>query len=297
MPRLDAIQMRVITDLRCVEYHRHGHPERPARISRSLEKLKAQKELPIAWTDTAPEAPDAAILRAHSEEHLKAVKNAVFDLDADTPAHPGIDGHSRRAAGGALAALKAARAGEHGFSLLRPPGHHATRDTAMGFCYFNSIAIAVLEAVHAGAGKVAVFDFDVHHGNGTEAILLDQPDCAFFSVHQFPAYPGTGQRHRNNCYNYPVKPGADRKTYRAALTQAMDEMRRFKPDIIAVSAGFDAYKDDPLSDEPLEAEDYLWLGESVKGFGVPAFSVLEGGYSDALPDLIFSYLKGLEGKK
>jgi acetoin utilization deacetylase AcuC-like enzyme len=167
----------------------------------------------------------------------------------------------------------------------------------MGFCYLNSVAIAVLEALSTGAFKAAaVFDFDVHHGNGTEAILLDHPHTAYFSVHQHPAYPGTGSRPIKNSRNYPMAPGSTRDAYRHTLSLALEEIKGFKPDLIAVSAGFDAYRRDPLADEPLEAEDYHWLGESIRKFGVPTFSILEGGYSSDLPELIFAYLKGLEAK-
>jgi acetoin utilization deacetylase AcuC-like enzyme len=287
--------MKIITDNRCTEYSRPGHPERPQRISRTVEKLREQKELAMDWVEPLAVSQES-ILRAHSAEHVARIKEAPYDFDADTPAYARIYEHAERSTGGALHALKLARQGEVAFSLLRPPGHHATRDQAMGFCYLNSIAIAALEGLHSGASRVAIFDFDVHHGNGTEAILLDRPHCAYFSVHQYPAYPGTGARSMKNSYNYPVAPGATQETYRAALSQAMDEMKKFKPDLIGVSAGFDAYRRDPLSDEPLEAEDFHWLGESVRKFGVPAFSLLEGGYSNDLPDLIFAYLKGLNGK-
>jgi acetoin utilization deacetylase AcuC-like enzyme len=260
-----------------------------------LEKLRAQTELPIDWAEPLP-VNDATILRAHSEKHLASIKQPAEDFDADTPAYPNIFEHSARSVGGALHALAAARRGEIAFSLLRPPGHHATREHAMGFCFLNSVAIAVLEALATGAKNVAVLDFDVHHGNGTEAILLERPQCAYFSVHQHPAYPGTGLRPIKNSFNYPVPPGVTRETYRGFLTDALEAMKKFKPDLIAVSAGFDAYRRDPLSDEPLEAEDFHWLGEQVRGFGVPAFSLLEGGYSSELPELIFAYLKGLNGK-
>ncbi|MEW6157180.1 MAG: histone deacetylase, partial [Verrucomicrobiota bacterium] len=205
--------MNVITDQRCTEYSRRGHPERPQRILKTVERLKSQTELPIQWLD--PIAPgDEVILRAHSNEHLKNVTSPADDFDADTPAYPNIIDHARRGVGGALQALRLAREGKKAFSLLRPPGHHATRNQAMGFCFLNSIAIAALEAKASGVAKVAVYDFDVHHGNGTEAILLDQPGCAFFSIHQYPAYPGTGASHLRNCYNYPVPPGSTRETYR-----------------------------------------------------------------------------------
>jgi acetoin utilization deacetylase AcuC-like enzyme len=183
------------------------------------------------------------------------------------------------------------------FSLLRPPGHHATPDRAMGFCYLNSIAIAALEALATGTKRVAVFDFDVHHGNGTEAVLLNHPHTAFYSIHQHPCYPGTGTRHAgDNCFNYPVAPHTPREEYRAVLAKALAELGRFKPDVVAVSAGFDAYAHDPLAQETLEEEDFHWLGASVRKLGIATFSVLEGGYSRELPNLILAYLKGLAGK-
>ncbi|MBI3880824.1 MAG: histone deacetylase [Verrucomicrobia bacterium] len=224
-------------------------------------------------------------------------ESALADFDGDTPAHPDIFDHASRSVGAALAALAAARQGETVFSLMRPPGHHATSDRVMGFCYFNNIAIAALEALATGAKRVAVFDFDVHHGNGTEAILVDRPGAAFFSIHQHPCYPGTGTGDvGKNCFNFPVAPRTPRDEYRKVLTRALDGLKKFKPEIVFVSAGFDAYVRDPLAQETLEAEDFHWLGENVRTLGVPAVSLLEGGYSTALPDLIFAYLQGLAGK-
>src|ERR1051325_179976 len=179
--------MKIITDERCIDYSAPGHPERPARISRTLERLRAQKELPLVWAEPLP-VEDEIILRAHSTEHLQRVKEAASDFDGDTPAYPKIFEHAQRSIGGALQAMKAARDGETAFSLLRPPGHHATRDHAMGFCYLNSIGIAALEALATGTRKVAVFDFDVHHGNGTEAILMNRSGAVFYSIHQHPCY-------------------------------------------------------------------------------------------------------------
>ena len=167
----------------------------------------------------------------------------------------------------------------------------------MGFCFLNSIAIAALEAQTTGSRKVAVYDFDVHHGNGTEAILLNKPDTAFFSIHQHPCYPGTGTKNvGSNCFNYPVAPQTPREEYRKVLRRALDELGKFKPDLVAVSAGFDAYLRDPIAQETLEAEDFYWMAQEIRKLGVPVMSILEGGYSRDLPDLIFAYLKGLEGK-
>ena len=289
--------MKIITDERCTGYRRAGHPEKPQRVSRTLERLRSQTDLPLTWAEPLADVEDAVMLRAHSPELLRRVKAGEGDFDGDTPAHPGIFDHAQRSIGGALRALAAARQGEMAFSLMRPPGHHATRDRAMGFCYLNSVAIAALEAVATGTRKVAVFDFDVHHGNGTEAILLDQPQTVFFSIHQHPCYPGTGSGPvGQNCFNYPVAPGTPRQEYRSVLQRALADLRKAGPDLVAVSAGFDAYARDPLAQETLEAEDFHWLGESMRGLGVPVFSLLEGGYSLDLPELILAYLQGLSGR-
>jgi acetoin utilization deacetylase AcuC-like enzyme len=286
--------MKIITDIRCAEYSAPGHPENPRRILAALEGLKSQMVLPLAWADPLP-VEDASLLRSHSRQHLQRLELPV-DLDVDTPTHPQIAAHARRAAGGALRALQSARAGEMAFSLMRPPGHHAGRDRAMGFCYLNSAAIAALEARAAGFERVAVFDFDVHHGNGTEEILLDKPGCAFFSIHQVPCFPGTGRADRGgNCFNYPVPPGTPRAEYRAILERAFERLWQYRPDLVAVSAGFDSYRNDPLAEETLEAEDFHWLGETLRGLAVPCFSILEGGYSAELPQLILAYLLGLAG--
>jgi len=287
--------VKIITDERCTGYESRAHPERPARIAKSLEKLRAQKELPISWAEPLP-VEEEILLCAHSKAHLARLEQRE-DFDGDTPAYPNIAEHARRSVGGALAALESARKGETAFSLLRPPGHHATRDRAMGFCYLNSIAIAVLQALAGGAAKVAVYDFDVHHGNGTEAILLSQPRASFFSIHQHPCYPGTGSRNvGNNCFNYPVAPHTGRTEYRSVLTRALKDLTTSKPELIALSAGFDAYARDPLAQETLEEEDYYWIGQSIGKLAIPVVAVLEGGYSHELPDLILAFLKGLDGR-
>ncbi|HWV98356.1 MAG TPA: hypothetical protein VNZ64_01565 [Candidatus Acidoferrum sp.] len=287
--------MTVITDERCTGFSHPGHPERPERISLSLRKLRSQTELPLVWEPPAP-VEDATILRAHLPEHLARL-DEPRDFDADTPCFPQIGQYARASAGAGLAALNAARAGQSVFSLMRPPGHHATRARAMGFCYLSNIAIVALEALATGTKRIAVYDFDVHHGNGTEAILLNQPGAAFFSIHQFPCYPGTGTRNLgNNCFNYPVPPQTPRTEYRHVLSSALENLQSFKPDMVAVSAGFDCYAHDPLAQETLEVEDFYWLGQALRGLGLPVFSLLEGGYSNELPELIFAYLKGIEGK-
>jgi acetoin utilization deacetylase AcuC-like enzyme len=287
--------MKIITDEACTGYSRPGHPEKPARITRTLEKLRAQTELSITWTKPGP-VDDAAILRAHAPELLASL-NTAEDFDADSPAYPGIANYARASVGAGLEAMRSARNGESAFSLMRPPGHHATRNRIMGFCYLNNIAIAALDALAGGVKRVAIFDFDVHHGNGTEDILLNRDGAAFYSIHQFPAYPETGRGNvGKNCFNYPVPPALPRGDYRDVFSSALEQLKQFKPELIGVSAGFDAYARDPLAQETLEAEDFYWLGQKIRALNIPTFSLLEGGYSRDLPDLIFSYLKGLEGK-
>ena len=287
--------MKIITDEASVTYSHPGHPERPQRVSMTLQKLREQDGLPISWEKPAP-VEDKVLLRGHSQDHLNRLQEPE-DFDNDTPYYPKIHERARAAVGAALQALNAARAGDLAFSLIRPPGHHATRHRAMGFCYLNNPALAVFEALATGTKRIAVYDFDVHHGNGTEALLLNKPGAACFSIHQFPCYPGTGNRNvGDNCYNYPVPPRTPREEYRKVLSSALDELKKFKPELVVISAGFDAYARDPLAQETLEAEDYYWLGKAIAGLGIPFFSLLEGGYSNDLPELIFSYLKGTAGK-
>ncbi len=286
--------MKIITHNRCVEYEHPGHPERPARITRTLRRLRAQKVLSVDWVDPLP-VDEQLLLKAHSQKLLDRLAQHL-DFDMDTPSYPDIAQHARRSVGGALQALELARKKQPSFSLLRPPGHHATREKAMGFCYLNNIALATLAARAAGIDKVAVFDFDVHHGNGTEDILVDHPGVLFVSIHQFPAYPGTGRRNRgSNCLNFPVPPSLARKDYRDVALRAIEKLQDFQPDLVAVSAGFDAYARDPLCQQQLEPEDFHWFGKTFRDLGYPMFSLLEGGYSDDLPELILAYLRGLEG--
>lgn len=288
--------VKIIVDERCTGYSRAGHPENPRRIAATIGMLRSQTDLPVTWVTPGEGVPDEIILRAHAPEMLTRL-TVPEDFDADTPFHDDIATFARASVSASLEALLAARSGETVFSLMRPPGHHATRTKSMGFCYLNNLAIATLEALAMGSKRVAVLDFDVHHGNGTEEILLNRRGVEFFSIHQHPAYPHTGATNAgHNCFNYPVAPGTVRETYRAMLARALDDLRSYRPEIIAVSAGFDAYVRDPLAEGTLLPEDFYWLGQSLRALNVPFFSLLEGGYSKDLPELIFAYLKGVEGK-
>jgi len=160
----------------------------------------------------------------------------------------------------------------------------------MGFCYFNNIAIAALGALENGAERVAIWDFDAHHGNGTEAIVANNPRIRFASIHQFPAYPGTGAKSFANIDNYAVAPGTPRKGHVDVAKRALDKLVASKPNLMLVSAGFDAYARDPLVQMTLEREDFATFGELLRKIDIPVGAILEGGYSDDLPELIDIFL-------
>ncbi|MDQ5977647.1 MAG: hypothetical protein QG602_619 [Verrucomicrobiota bacterium] len=282
--------MIFVHDPQCAEYGSSMRPEQPARVLKSVAYLKERQP---KWTWRVPAAAsEADVLRAHTPALLKRIGQAP-DIDDDTPHFPGIREHALRSTGAALEAATLARTGEKVFSLMRPPGHHATRAQAMGFCYLNSIAIAALAQAAAGA-RVAVWDFDAHHGNGTEDILRDRPGLFFASVHQYPGYPGTGTTSAGNIANLPVAPNTPRPQHLAALARSWEAVLAFQPELILVSAGFDAYACDPITAMTLEAEDFAELGRWLRQAGRPAAAVLEGGYSPDLPQLIDAFLSAWE---
>lgn len=284
--------MTIVHDPQCADYGSSMRPEQPARV---LESAAHLKQAHAAWSWRVPAAADeAAVLSAHTPALLERLGHGP-DIDDDTPYFPGIREHALRAAGAALEAARLARVGERVFSLMRPPGHHATRTRAMGFCYLNSIAIAALHAAAAGA-RVAVWDFDAHHGNGTEDILRDRPGVFFASVHQYPGYPGTGTASAGNIANFPVAPHTPREQHMAALARSWDAVQAFKPDLVLVSAGFDAYARDPITAMTLEADDFAELGRWLRAGGRPAAAILEGGYSSELPRLIDAFLSAWEAE-
>lgn len=284
--------MLILHDPRCADYGSSLRPEQPARVIRSAAHLRSAHP---DWTWRVPDAAlatDAALLLAHSAAHLKRLAQPR-DFDADTPFFPGIDEHARRAAAAAIeAARHALTAREPVFALMRPPGHHATASQAMGFCYLNAVAIAAIYAQrHLGATRVAVWDFDAHHGNGTEAILQGHTQVFFASVHQYPGYPGTGtQDHGPHLRNWPIAPHTPRVDHMGALRASLDAVVSFAPDLILVSAGFDAYARDPITAMSLEAEDFATLGRWLRETRRPAAAVLEGGYHEDLPLLIDAFL-------
>jgi acetoin utilization deacetylase AcuC-like enzyme len=307
--------MTIFYDPRCLEYSNRGHPERPERIARTAPVLKDRHS---DWERRKPTAAtDLQLMRAHSRKHIERVTNALEHFDLDTPLYPNIEGHARRSAGAAIGATRSALRGEAAFSLMRPPGHHATRERAMGFCYFSNVAVAALDALtvsgipDAGQAessaiaeatvdqpppatpkveRIAIWDFDGHHGNGTEAVVAHNERIRFASIHQFPAYPGTGAKSFANIDNYPIAPYTPREAVLEIARRSFDKLIAFKPDVLLVSAGFDAYARDPLLQLTLEHEDFATFGRWLGDLEIPVAVVLEGGYSNELPELIDAFL-------
>lgn len=271
---------------KCLQYSSAGHPESPHRVRNTHQYLKERGY----QFEEAKQCREKDILLVHTSEHFRRVKTNNF-FDPDTPRHENIHHYAMLSAGGALQAACRALEGEKSFSLLRPPGHHAGKNYLGGFCYFNSIAIAIRWALQR-VDKVAIVDFDGHHGNGTEDIFSAEEKVLYLSLHQYPAYPGTGAKPRGNSLNFPLSPGCGEEKFMQSFLQGMEKIQQFSPSIIAVSAGFDAHKNEILLSLNLETETYLRVGEKIKSLKKPTFAILEGGYHQELPYCVESFLQG-----
>jgi acetoin utilization deacetylase AcuC-like enzyme len=274
----------------CLNYEQPRHPESPERVRAAADLLRARG---YSFMDAEP-CSHEKILRVHERGMFESVLNGTH-ADADTPVLPGIFDIALLSAGAAIQACRSASLGVNSFSLMRPPGHHATPRRVMGFCYFNNMAVAVFDhgMRHPGA-RVAILDIDCHHGNGTEEIFWGNPDVLFVSLHQSPCYPGTGLASRDNCLNYPLPPGTAEKEYLETLESACGRIKAFDPVLVGISAGFDTHKNDPLTRFGLETATYGQISKSILGLGKPVFALLEGGYGKELPECVLNFIKGME---
>lgn len=282
-----------------------GHPERVERLAaveRGLAGIAVERR-------ECPLGDQTDVLRCHPAGYLARVKGAVpvegwAQLDGDTFLSSGSFEAAMRAVGGICAAVDAVVSGEANTAFVagRPPGHHAERDIAMGFCLFGTVAIGAKRALeHHGLSRVAIVDFDVHHGNGTQDLLWDEGRCLFVSSHQMPLYPGTGRPEEKGAHgqimNLPLRGGSTghdmRQVYERVVFPALEE---WKPELLLISAGFDAHADDPLAGLEWQAEDYAWLTRHLCEFaGGRVVSSLEGGYDlDALAASVAAHLGVLE---
>jgi acetoin utilization deacetylase AcuC-like enzyme len=268
-----------------------GHPEQVARLDAVLGALDGMDLLRV----DAPLAADDDLLRAHPKAHIATIKAAApsegwRSLDADTHMSVGTLEAAYRAAGGVVKAVDLVMAGDAGnaFAAVRPPGHHAERETAMGFCFFGSVAVAAKHALEFHwLKRVAILDFDVHHGNGTQDLVEDDARILFCSSHQMPLFPGTGAAHETgvgNVVNVPLPDGCGSATFRAAWErEVFPRVDAFKPELLLISAGFDAHADDPLAGMMLREDDFAWITGKLcdladKHCSGRVVSALEGGY-------------------
>lgn len=281
----------------CIEHDTGSfHPESPERLKAVLQALEAE-DFAFLQRDLAPHATVEQLLRAHPMHHIESVFNAVphsdshHHIDPDTVVSANSGEAALRAAGAVCAAIDAVMAGQarNAFCAVRPPGHHAEADRAMGFCLFNNIAVGAFHARAAhGLTRIAAVDFDVHHGNGTQHLFEDDPNLFYASTHQGNAYPGTGHAFEHgvdgNIVNWPLPAGAGSADFREAFAEGiLPRLREFKPELILVSAGFDAHAADPLAHLRLTEADFAWvtrelvtLADAVCSGRV--VSALEGGY-------------------
>ena len=288
------------------------HPESPDRL-RSVLKALEQSSLSGFVREEAPRATKDEIARVHPGEYVDEVLAAIPSqglrhLDGDTVVSPGSGEAMMRAAGAAVRAVNAVATGtaDNAFCAVRPPGHHAESTRPMGFCLVNNAAVGALHARAAhGHRRVAVIDFDVHHGNGTQEMFWDDAEAFYASTHQYPFYPGTGSRRErgghNNIVNVPLAAGDQGDVFRGGLRdEILPALTAFKPDFVIISAGFDAHKDDPLGQLGLTETDFAWATAAIMDAaralcGGRVVSVLEGGYNlDALADCVTAHVETLK---
>ncbi len=282
------------------------HPERPDRLRAIRDAFEAAGLKPPRLE--AKRASRDDLLRIHTAEHIDTIEESCRSAghypDADTVMMEASWDAALLAAGSAIGACEAVLDGafDSAFNAMRPPGHHAERDHAMGFCLFNNVAIAAKWLTDArGLSRVAILDWDVHHGNGTQHSLYDDPSVYYISLHQFPHYPGTGRAEErgeaNTNLNIPMAPGVSAELWLEAIeTVVVPTLETFDPEILLISCGFDAHKNDPLSDQNLTTDDFAEMTRRIKGIaGGRIVSLLEGGYdTQALGESSVAHFRALQ---
>jgi acetoin utilization deacetylase AcuC-like enzyme len=307
--------MILATDPACLGHETGEHPECPARLPAVLDHLARERPALFQARRTFPKATGRDLARVHDEAMVALVAAAAAAgptfLDPDTVASGGSWEATLAAAGQVAGAARAVARGEDtlAFAAVRPPGHHATRRRPMGFCLANSIAVAARALQAEGLGRIAILDFDVHHGNGTQDIFWEDPSVLYVSLHRYPFYPGTGAADEigsgaglGATRNFPLPFATRPDAYLNTLARGLAACADFRPEILLVSAGFDAYRDDPIGGLHLDVEHFGTIGRAIRATaesvcGGRVVSALEGGYHlERLGACVAAYLAGLEGR-
>ncbi len=279
-------------------YHHHntgdGHPEKIDRVTAIIENFKRLDNKNLVW-EKPNEFDESLLITTHSSDYIKMVnnsfpKNGFNFLDGDTIVSPGSKGATKDAVGSIIAAIDGVEQKKYknAFCCVRPPGHHAEKEKAMGFCIYNNVAVGANYLIKKyGYKKIAIIDFDVHHGNGTQDIFFDNKNVLYVSTHQYPYYPGSGSEKEvgkyNNILNIPLKAGTTGDEYLNAYENVLKKIQEFKPEFLLFSAGFDAHDNDPLAQLKLNSEDFYLITQRTlqisKSFcNGNIVSILEGGY-------------------
>ena len=289
----------ITSDTSISHYTGDGHPEKPDRVNSIIETLKLKKEL--IWCKS--KKFDESILDiTHSSNYISSVKKSfpikgINFLDGDTIVSPGSKQATIDAVGSIISAIDGVQSKRfnNAFCVVRPPGHHAEKEKAMGFCIYNNVAVGAHYLIEKYKyQKIAIIDFDVHHGNGTQDIFYENENVLFISTHQYPYYPGTGSNQErgkfNNIFNIPLPAGISSEEYLNVFDRVLKKLEEFRPEFILISAGFDAHEDDPLAQFNLKTEDYFTITKRIleaskKFCNGKVVSILEGGYDlNALRD-------------